>query len=85
MLRAASVLKKFNHSQNFPHMPAINPNALGSFVDSSSKGLFISSIVIGYYSNLPYPLPHTPILGSSSSAANKDIMSKILTNGDTIF
>ena len=26
-----------------------------------------------------------PILGSSNSTANKDIMSKILTNGDTIF
>ena len=32
-----------------------------------------------------YLLPHMPILGSSNSAANKDIMSKILTNGDNIF
>ena len=31
------------------------------------------------------PLPHMPILGSSNSAANKDVMSKIWTNGDTIF
>ena len=31
------------------------------------------------------PLPNMPILGSSDSAANKDITSKILTNGDTIF
>ena len=30
------------------------------------------------------PLPHMPILGSSISAANKDMMS-ILTNGDIIF
>ena len=30
-------------------------------------------------------LPHKPILGSSNSAANKEMMSKILTNGDTIF
>ena len=30
-------------------------------------------------------LPDMPILGSSNSAANKDMMSKILTNGDTIF
>ena len=30
------------------------------------------------------PLPDMPILGSSNSVANKDIMSKILTNGDTI-
>ena len=29
-------------------------------------------------------LPHMPILGSSNSAANKDMMSNILTNGDTI-
>ena len=31
------------------------------------------------------PLLHMPILGSFNSAANKDTMSKILTNGDTIF
>ena len=31
------------------------------------------------------PLPDKPILGSSNSAANKDVVSKILTNGDTIF
>ena len=30
------------------------------------------------------PLHHMPILGSSNSAANKDMMSKIWTNGDTI-
>ena len=30
------------------------------------------------------PLPHMPILNSSNSAANKDIMSKIWTNGDTV-
>ena len=30
-------------------------------------------------------LPHMPILRSSTRAANKDMMSKILTNGDTIF
>ena len=30
-------------------------------------------------------LSQMPILGSSSSAANKDMMSKKLTNGDTIF
>ena len=38
--------------------------------------------------NLSYdrvnPLPDMPISGSSNSAANKDMMSKILTNGDTI-
>ena len=30
-------------------------------------------------------LPHMPTMASSNSAANKDMMSKILTNGDTIF
>ena len=30
------------------------------------------------------PLPHMPILGSSNSAANKDMISLILKNGDTI-
>ena len=30
------------------------------------------------------PLPHIPILGLSNSAANKDRMSKIGTNGDTV-
>ena len=29
-------------------------------------------------------LPHMQILGSSSSSANKDMMTKILTNGDAI-
>ena len=32
-----------------------------------------------------YPLPRMPILGPTNSAANKDMMSKILTNWDTIF
>ena len=31
------------------------------------------------------PLPHMPILDSSNSAANKDMMSEILTDMDTIF
>ena len=30
------------------------------------------------------PLPDLPILGFSNSAANKDMMSKIWTKGDTI-
>ena len=30
------------------------------------------------------PLPDKPILGSSNSAANKDVVSKIWTNGYTI-
>ena len=32
-----------------------------------------------------HSLPHIAILGSSSSAANKDMMSEIWTNGDKIF
>ena len=38
-----------------------------------------------YIQELFNPLPHMPILGSSTSAANKDMMSKTLTNGDKIF
>ena len=30
------------------------------------------------------PLPHMPILGSPNSAENKNMMSKIWTNGGTI-
>ena len=30
------------------------------------------------------PLPDMPILGSSNSAANEDMMAKIWTGGDTI-
>ena len=30
------------------------------------------------------PLPHLPILGSSNSATNKDLILKIWTNEDTI-
>ena len=30
------------------------------------------------------PLPDMPIFGSSNSMANKDIMKKIWTNGDTV-
>ena len=30
------------------------------------------------------PLPDMPILGSSNSAANQNMMAKIWTNGDTI-
>ena len=31
-----------------------------------------------------YPLPEMPVLGSSNSAANKDMISKMWTNGDTV-
>ena len=42
----------------------------------------------GYFIDIFYfmnPLPHKPILGSSNSVANNNMMSKILTDGDTIF
>ena len=45
---------------------------------------FISSKMnVEYYSleRLLNPLPHMPILGSSNSAANEDMMAKIWTNG----
>ena len=44
-------------------------------------------VIISFFTDvgLIYPLPDMPIIGSSNSAANKDMMSKILTNGDTIF
>ena len=37
--------------------------------------------IVNFFFN---PLPDRPILGSSNSKATKDMMSKILTNGDTI-
>ena len=37
-----------------------------------------------HYKSLLNPLPHMPILVSSNSAANKDMMAKIWTNRDTI-
>ena len=48
------------------------------FVQIQSKGV---SDCNTFYIN---PLPDMPILGSSSSVANKDMMSKIWTNGDSI-
>ena len=36
------------------------------------------------YGRMHVPLSDMPILGFSNSAGNKDMMSKILTNGDTI-
>ena len=41
-------------------------------------------IIVGKEKMLVNPLPHMPILGSSNSVANTDMMSKILTNWDTI-
>ena len=35
-------------------------------------------------SKLFNPLPDMPILGSLNSTGNKDVMSKIWTNGDTV-
>ena len=43
--------------------------------------MFVQVLFVKFVFN---PLPDMPILGSSSSAANKDRMSKIWTNGDAI-
>ena len=44
--------------------------------------LNVAKRMISVFNN---PLPDMPILGSSNSAANKDVVSKLLTNVDTIF
>ena len=49
------------------------------------KSLDLKCIDVGVQNSFNNPLPDMPILGSSNSAANKDMMSKILTNGDAIF
>ena len=51
---------------NFCNIPRFQP----TFYDNSNEVFLIN------------PLPHMPILGSSSSVANKDMMSKIWKNGD---
>ena len=51
-------------------------------------GSFIKFLKVLYYINAMdflNPLLHMPILGSSNSVANKDMMSKTFTNEDTIF
>ena len=48
---------------------------------SICKQLLEQQSILTLYLN---PLPVMPILGSSNSAANKDIRLKIWTNGDTI-
>ena len=48
----------------------------GSHVLSLKKGIFEFSLLNS--------LPHMPTLGSSNAAENKDMMSKILTNWNTI-
>ena len=45
------------------------------------QGTPLQTFVVRYLS----PLPDMPVLGSSNSAADKDMMSKIWTNRDTIF
>ena len=44
--------------------------------------LKICHVVKSYYGATPFnPFPDMPILGSSNSAGNKDMVSKIWTNG----
>ena len=52
---------------------------IGNFISFHFREFFLNSN-FRFFS----PLLHLPILGSSNSAENKDMMSKILTNGDTI-
>ena len=41
------------------------------------------NIFICFLQRTVNPLPYIPILGSCNSAANKDMKSKLRTNGDT--
>ena len=50
-----------------------------------SKAAFNTSCMTGHiFTSFLNPLPDLPILSSSNSMANKDTMSKIWTNGDTV-
>ena len=55
----------------------LSPLELGKFFVKLT--ISVKALVGGFN-----PLPDIPILGSSNTAANKDIMSKIWTNGDAI-
>ena len=59
-----------SHFRNFTQLDIILPNDSSNFEVFGSKNI--------------NPLPDMPILGFSNSAANKDMMSKILTNRDTV-
>ena len=65
------------HDMTLDVKVALNPNTTNYRSDRTFLFLYLSRLSIN-------PLPHMPILGSSDSAANKDMMSKIWTNGDTI-
>ena len=58
--------------------------SISPFPRISSKIFLLSFVKLGLCGKGLNPLPHMPVLGSSNSAANKDMMSKIWTNGDTI-
>ena len=49
-----------------------------------SQRKIINHEILDYQANTVNPLPYMSNLGSSNSAVNKDMMSKIWTNGDTI-
>ena len=53
-------------------------------LDQAVTSHFLTFFLTHYPLTKINPLPHVPILGCSTSAANKDITSKIWTNGDTI-
>ena len=54
-------------------------------VSACQRTILYYDFISRCYLALFNPLPHMPILGSSNSAANYGLMSKILTNGDAIF
>ena len=71
----------------------IRPSFKGGYSDffflhlTELENIFITKIHMKkrYKSFVINPSPHMPILGSCYSAASKDIMSKMLTNENTVF
>ena len=62
-----------------PNDKNLDVTKLKAFTDN---WLNVTKRMISVFNN---PLPDMPILGSSNSAANEDVVSKLLTNVDTIF
>ena len=53
-------------------------------MDSNESKLFAFTAFEDNQLTAAYPFTYVPTLGSSSSAENKNMMSEIWTNGDTI-
>ena len=78
-----------NQSQNIVRIACVSGLDLFQLI---TQWQLTSSMVFIYYNKgdpklivIFNPLPYMPNLGSCNSAANKDMMLKILTNGDTNF